>query len=39
VGTPGTATTLPLTNNANFSPPLRIAPLRLPPLGLRRTPR
>ena len=38
-GTPGPATVLPLTNNANFLPPLRIAPLRLTPVGLRRAPR
>ena len=38
-GSPGTAAVLPATNNANFSPPLRIAPLRLPPVGLRRSPR
>jgi hypothetical protein len=39
IGTPGVATVLPATNNANFLPPLRIAPLRLPPVGLRRAPR
>ncbi|MFM8635681.1 MAG: hypothetical protein ACKOEX_12885 [Planctomycetia bacterium] len=38
VGATGTATQLVLTNNSNFAPPLRIAPLRLGTLLARRRP-
>ena len=38
IGSAGTATQLTLTNNSNYLPPLRIAPLRLTNglLGRRR---
>ncbi|MFM9196828.1 MAG: hypothetical protein ACKOWG_14005, partial [Planctomycetia bacterium] len=38
-GATGTAQVLPATNNPDFSPPLRIAPLRIATNGLRRRPR